>query len=69
MQGYFCMVQNFVEKAQLGKFSWYPAKRKLGVTMHFSEITKLQFGKDHHTLLCILYYCNDLDIKLIVYFS
>ena len=22
--------------------------------MHFSEIIKLQFGKKHHTLLCIL---------------
>ena len=25
-----------------------------GVTMHFSEIIKLQFGKNCHTLLCIL---------------
>ena len=32
------------EKAELSKSSWYP-KRKLGVTMHFSEIIKLQFGK------------------------
>ena len=29
-------------------------ERKLGVTMHFSEIIKLQFGKNRHTLLCIL---------------
>ena len=29
-------------------------KRKLGVTMHFLEIIKLQFGKKRHTLLCIL---------------
>ena len=28
--------------------------RKLGITMHFSEIVKLQFGKKGHTLLCIL---------------
>ena len=33
--------------------SGYP-KRELGVTMHFSEIIKLQFGKEQHTLLCIL---------------
>ena len=30
--------------ADLGKDYWNP-KRKLGVTMHFSEISKLQFGK------------------------
>ena len=29
-------------------------KRKLGLTMHFSEIIKLQFGKKSHTLLSIL---------------
>ena len=32
---------------------WNP-KRKLEVTIHFSEIIKLQFGKECHTLLCIL---------------
>ena len=26
-------------------------KKKLGLTMHFSEITKLQFEKKKHTLL------------------
>ena len=46
----FCAVQNYVEKAELSKCSWYP-KRKLGLTMHFSEIIKLQFGKEPHTLL------------------
>ena len=40
-------------KAELSKCSWYP-QRKLGVTRHFSEIIKLQFGKECHTLLCIL---------------
>ena len=25
------------------------SKKKIGVTMHFSEIIKLQFGKEHHT--------------------
>ena len=37
----------------LSKGYWNP-KRKLGVTIHFSEIIKLQFGKKCHTLLCIL---------------
>ena len=32
------------EKAELSKCFWYP-KRKLEVTMHFSEVIKLQFGK------------------------
>ena len=53
IQGYFCAVQNYGEKEELSKFSWYP-KRKLGVTTHFSEITKLQFGKERHILLCNL---------------
>ena len=53
IQGYFCAVQKYVEKAELSKCSWYP-KRKLGVTTHFSEIIELQFGKERHTLLCIL---------------
>ena len=47
------MVQNNAEKAELSKYSWYP-KRKLGLTTHFLEIIKLQFGKECHTLLCIL---------------
>ena len=51
--GYFCAVQNYAEKAELKKWSWYP-KRKLGVTTHFSEIIELQFGKERHTLLFIL---------------
>ena len=29
-------------------------KRKFEVTMHYSEIIKLQFGKKRYTLLCIL---------------
>ena len=53
MQGYFCAVQNYAEKAELGKCSWYP-KRKLEVTTHFSEIIKLQsVDKERHSLLCI----------------
>ena len=53
IQGYFCAVSNYAEKAELTKCSWH-AKRKLGVTMHFSVIIKLQNGKKRHTLLCIL---------------
>ena len=53
IQGYFYAVQNYAEKAELIKCSCYP-KRKLGVTTHFSEIIKLQFGKERYTLLCIL---------------
>ena len=45
IQGYFCAVQDYAEKAKLSKCSWY-TKRKLGVTTHFSEIIKLQFGKN-----------------------
>ena len=41
IQGYFCAVENYAWKAELSKCSWYP-KRKLGVTMDFLEITKLQ---------------------------
>ena len=37
MQGYFCAVQIYAEKAELSKCSSYP-KTKLGPTMHFSEI-------------------------------
>ena len=40
-------------KAKLSKYSWCP-KGKLGGTMHFSEIMKLQFRKKCHTLLFIL---------------
>ena len=47
------MVQNHAEKAEFSKCSLYP-KRKLGVIKHFSEIIKLQFGKERHTLLCVL---------------
>ena len=50
MQGYFCAVLNYPEKVGLSKYSWYP-KRKLGVTMHFWEIIKLQFEKERHTFL------------------
>ena len=34
IHGYFCAVENYPEKVDLSKYSWYP-KRKLGVTMHF----------------------------------
>ena len=46
------------------------SKRKFGVSMHFSEITMLQFGKKKkqtnkkklHTLLCILLFIRTLRI-------
>ena len=60
LQGYFCAVQNYAEKAELGKCSWYP-KRKLGVTAHFLEIIKLQSGKERHTLLCIFKIFTNID--------
>ena len=52
MQGYFFSRFKTAEKAELGKCSWYP-KRKFGVTMHFSEILKLQFDKN---MPCIALY-------------
>ena len=64
LQRYFCGAQNYAEKAEPSKCSWYP-KRKLGVTMHFSEIIELQFGKERHTLLCILkLFTNIVDYYL-----
>ena len=44
-----------MEKAEHSKCFWY-SKTKLGVTMHFSEIIKLQYEKKkkRHTLLCTL---------------
>ena len=51
--GIFLRGLNYAEKVDLSKYYWYP-KRKLGVTMHYSEIIKLQFDKKRHTWLCIL---------------
>ena len=54
--GIFLHGLNYAEKAELSKCSWY-FERKLGVTMHFSDIKKLQFDKKKSytsTLLCIL---------------
>jgi len=42
-----------MEKADLSKGYQNP-KRKLGVTMHFSEIIELTFGKKLPYILCIL---------------
>jgi len=42
-----------VEKAGLSKGYQNP-KRKLRVTMHFSEITEAKFGKKLPCILCIL---------------
>ena len=35
-------------------------KENWGVTMHFSGIIKLQFGKEHNTVLCILKLLTDI---------
>ena len=52
--GHFWAVYNYAGKAEFCKGYW-DLKRKLGVTTHFSEIIKLQFGKKKcHTLRCIL---------------
>ena len=42
-----------LKKADLSKGYQNP-KRKLGVTMHFSEIIELKFGKKLPYILCIL---------------
>ena len=41
MQGYLLRgLKKYAEKTELSKCSWYP--KKVGVTMHYSEIKKLQ---------------------------
>ena len=47
----------------LSKCFWYLI-RKLGVTMHFSEIIKLRFRKKSHTLLYILAVFRDIIAQL-----
>jgi len=42
-----------VEKADLSQ-GYQASKRKLGVTMHFSEVIKLKFEKKLPYILCIL---------------
>ena len=42
-----------IRKARFSKGYWN-TNIKLGVTTHFKEIIKLQFGKSYHTLLHIL---------------
>jgi len=42
-----------VEKADFSK-GYQNSKRKLGVTMHFSEIIELKFGEKLPYILCIL---------------
>ena len=54
-----------MEKAELGKYSWY-LKRKLGVTMHFSEIIKLQFHKN--AIPCFVFW-HFLELLFLNYLS
>ena len=42
---FFARFKTRQRKQELGKCSWYP-KRKLGVTMHFSEILIFDLGKN-----------------------
>ena len=63
IQGYFCAVQNYVEKAELSICFWY-LKRKLGVTMHFSEIIELQFRKNPIHCFIFLVLFRDIIAKL-----
>ena len=51
-------------KANLGK-SYWDTKRKVGVTMHYSEITKLQFGKKMPYIA--LYVSGFLELLLLDY--
>ena len=44
IQRYFCALYDYAGKADLIEGSWNP-KRKLGVTVHCSEIIELRFGK------------------------
>ena len=44
-QRYVCVVYIYAREADLGKGYWN-LKRKLGATMHFSEIIKLQYVKN-----------------------
>ena len=48
----FCAVYEYVKKADLSKGYQNP-KRKLGATMHFSEVIELRFGKKMPYILCI----------------
>ena len=41
-------------------------KEKFGVTMHFSETIKLQFGKKCHALLCILLFSEQLLLNYLL---
>ena len=51
-------------KADLGKGYWI-VKRKLGVTMHFSEIIKLQFGKKI-AIHCFVFCCF-FELSLLIF--
>ena len=39
-------------------------QKKLGVTTHFLDIIKLQFGKERHTFLCILKFLANIVNEL-----
>jgi len=58
------VVYDYVEKADLSKGYQNP-KRKLGVTMHFSEIIELKFGKILPHIHCILMFCENCGCLII----
>jgi len=49
----YSAVYDYLEKADLSKGYQNPNK-KLGVTVHFSEMIELKFGKKMSYVLCIL---------------
>ena len=50
---FFAWIKTIRRKKNLACAFFFP-KRKLGVTMHFLVIIKLQCGKKRHTFLCVL---------------
>ena len=52
IQRYFCVVYDYAGKGRSSQWL-LKSKKKIGLTAHFSEIIKLQFGGQCHTLLCI----------------
>ena len=67
---YFCAVYDYVKKVDLSK-GYQNSKRKLGVTVHFSEMVELKFGKKLPYILCILalfwnYGCLIISEKCVV---
>ena len=66
IQGYFCTVQNYAEKAELSKCSWYPKKKIGGNINHaFFRDSKASFWQ--RAPYIALYFKAFLQIVLINY--